>query len=461
MISLCFGSYASLFKNAINKPNADKAVVPLLFSAIDKCACDDADCNKWLKAQKKLPSTIASPVNPIDPRAVEIYFTDFILPRITDENKRQTFHQYLYSLVVADTNIEEQEKSDLTAALIVKNYSFFNSRIFLYAITQSNTKGVNLEDIELLPLPKAPSLTSSIYDTGFDRVFASVSHCETLNLCNRNFIKLFRLDVSNCTFAFDNLNDFLEKNLGRYVYSRAMRDQLINDGHLENIGKKAVELLKKAGGFDKTKISEELGDIILYILLEKNLIAPKIYNKIEFAGNTDTPAVNQGGVHLLTLDSTGAAFQIVIAKSKIIGDLRTAIDNAFSVIATANKNISSEYKLLDSSILNQSFTPQVADYLRSIIIPTKRKAGLVVHNAFGVFLGYSIGIDRSKYSNDEFVKVVETKMAEDIKNQISYIGEKIATNNLGGYSFYFYLIPFNDADCEKISIMQNLVGGGE
>lgn len=457
---LSFGSYATIYKKAICKPDADKIVVPLLFEAIEKnlCDLDNADCQKWRKATKKLPSYIVSPSVSINTLAVEKYFEETILPKLTDGNKKDTFHQYLYTLVVQNTDIDKQQKDDLTDALINKQYAYFDSQVFLYAISQSNTSGVNLDGIELLSLPTAPKLEKTIYDKDFDRVFIPVSHNSALDTVS-DCIRLFRLDVINSAIVFDNLNDFLEKNIGRYVFSRATRDKLVSDGHSENIGKKAVEILKKAGGFDKAQIGEELGDIILYILLEQNLNAPKVYNKIELVSTTDNNVVNQGGVHLLTLDSAESKYKVIVAKSNVVGDLRTAIDNAFSVIVTANKNTTKEYKLLDASVLNLSFEPQIAEYLRSIIIPTKRKVGVSTSNAFAVFLGYSIGVNSAQYNANDFPKAVEAKMAEDIQNQIDYIKEKIAAENLNGYTFYFYLIPFNDADCEKITIMQNLVGG--
>ena len=63
------------------------------------------------------------------------------------------------------------------------------------------------------------------------------------------------------------------------------------------------------------------------------------------------------------------------------------------------------------------------------------------------------------YSASEFVHAAEEKMIEDIKTQIEYIKAKINKENLSGHSFYFYVIPFNDADCDKVTIMQNLLGG--
>ena len=46
----------------------------------------------------------------------------------------------------------------------------------------------------------------------------------------------------------------------------------------------------------------------------------------------------------------------------------------------------------------------------------------------------------------------------DIKAHAAYIVRKIKEENLSAHSFYFYILPFNDAD-EKLSIMNELLGG--
>ena len=52
-------------------------------------------------------------------------------------------------------------------------------------------------------------------------------------------------------------------------------------------------------------------------------------------------------------------------------------------------------------------------------------------------------------------------MNMDIKTHAAYIVNKIKGEGLGNHSFYFYILPLNDADGEKISIMNGLMGGGE
>jgi 5'-deoxynucleotidase YfbR-like HD superfamily hydrolase len=459
--TLCFGTYSSLLKEATGK--SDNNLVELLFKSIEPTASflNDSDCNKWRKGTKKLPLYITSPTQTIDFISIEKYFKENVLASITNYSKKQLFHKKVYSLFMADSFIEDSFKNEAINALINKNYANFHAQVFLYCIMQSNDESNVQEIIDntvLQELPEKPKLEPTINSKGFERAFKPVKHKESLNLKNNNFIRLFRLDIESCSFIFDNLNDFLEKNIGMYVLSRAKRDKLIDGGHIYNIGKKAVELLKKAAGLDNCMICEELGDIILYTLIEYNLNAPKIYNKIQLIDSPGYSLVNQGGVHLLTLDDNKSSYEVIIAKSNIVGDLRTAIDNAFNAINSA-KDFSKEYKIIDASILDLSFSPQISNYLRNIIIPSERKEEIAVNTAFSVFLGYSLGINPESYSASEFVHAAEEKMIEDIKTQIEYIKAKINKENLSGHSFYFYVIPFNDADCDKVTIMQNLLGG--
>ena len=48
-------------------------------------------------------------------------------------------------------------------------------------------------------------------------------------------------------------------------------------------------------------------------------------------------------------------------------------------------------------------------------------------------------------------------MESDIKNHASYIADKIKTLGLDSHSFYFYIVPFNDAEADKKQIMENLM----
>ena len=49
-------------------------------------------------------------------------------------------------------------------------------------------------------------------------------------------------------------------------------------------------------------------------------------------------------------------------------------------------------------------------------------------------------------------------MRKDIQAHVSYIIDKIKTAGMELYSFYFYFLPFNEADEDKQEIMKSLLG---
>ena len=79
--------------------------------------------------------------------------------------------------------------------------------------------------------------------------------------------------------------------------------------------------------------------------------------------------------------------------------------------------------------------------------------------SYGIFLGYTIGLDPNQYSIAEFPEIVEEKMQEDIRRNIDYILQKISDNNLNLHSFYFYVLPFNDGETDKKDIMEAVLKG--
>lgn len=301
----------------------------------------------------------------------------------------------------------------------------------------------------------------TLNDVGFEGIFTEVDHTESLGLRNPNELRMFYLDVANNKFSFDSLYDLLINNIGRYVFSRASMDQFALKGSSESVGIKALHLLKKSCKLDDRLIGEELGDIMLYIFLEQILGAPKLFNKIEFADFGYRSAINGGGVHLLPLHNnlSTPSYQMVFGKSNILDDLQDAIDNAFQSLIEVRDNIPNELKIVESTVFSQTFDPQTTDFLKDIIIPSK-KNNAVVDRAFGVFLGYSLGLNADNYSNIDFRNELIQKMDTDIKAHTAYITDKIKDTGLGAHSFYFYILPFNDTANEKQSIMKTLLEGG-
>ena len=304
-------------------------------------------------------------------------------------------------------------------------------------------------------------LNKTLKEAGFENIFTEINHTESLGLKNPHQLRMFHLDIENNTFSFDALHNFLLKNIGRYVFSRAKMEQFHLEDDLETVGAKAIGLVKKACNMDQDWIGEELGDIMLYAFLEQILSAPKLFSKIELTQFGSQHTKNGGGVHLLPLGNIGPtpSYQMIFGKSNVIGDLQDAIDNAFDHILAVKNNVSNELKIVESTVFSQVYDAQTTDFLKEIIIPSKKK-NAIVDKAFGVFLGYSLGLDPNNYSTAAFRTEFMKKMDKDIKANVAYIADKIKAENLGTHSFYFYILPFNDADKEKKSIMNTVLGGG-
>jgi hypothetical protein len=302
-------------------------------------------------------------------------------------------------------------------------------------------------------------LKKSLIEIGFDGIFTEVEHTESLGLKNPHQLRMFHLNVESSSFSLDALRRFLRKNIGRYVYSRSKIEQFHVEGDSESIGLLATNLLRKVCNADDIWIGEELGNVMLYVFLEQILGAPKLYNKIELAQFGNHNVQNGGGVHLLPLNGGIPSYQMVFGKSNIIGDLKDAIDNAFNSLITVRDNPSEELRIVESTIFAQTYDNQTAEFLKELIIPGKQK-NTPLDRAFGVFLGYSLGLIADNYSNEAFRKEIKRRMNLDIKAHSAYIVKKIKEENLSAHSFYFYILPFNDADGEKLSIMNELLGGG-
>ena len=282
----------------------------------------------------------------------------------------------------------------------------------------------------------ADQVLSRTLNQKFDTVFEEVTHQETLNLLNRNDLKLFCLDIETNQFNYDPLVEFLEDNLGMYVFSRAELDELVDAGKDRTVALKAVRRLIKTGNPGEKGTGSELGEILDYCFFEHVLEAPKILSKYEQVTAGGTYKAQSEGVHLLSVGKAGApAYQLVYGASR------------------------KERQVVDSTVMGRSFDEDTTARLKEILLPSKTR--IPVDNAYGMFIGYTIGLDPNQYTNDQYRKAVQDKMVLDIQNHVQYIVDKINSLNLSRSSFYVYVLPLNKALEDKKEIMDRLLGGDD
>ena len=156
--------------------------------------------------------------------------------------------------------------------------------------------------------------------------------------------------------------------------------------------------------------------------------------------------------------TTAPIHQLVFGSTDILADLNGAVDSAFVQIVNIKNSAADEHTLVDSNIMNGSFSPEVTAFLKETIIPQKSKPKRP-DTAFGVFLGYNVNVpDADSIPSDEYIPAMIKKMQADITACVPYIQSKIDSLGLTRHSFYIYVLPLDDVSRDRANIMNKALG---
>lgn len=303
------------------------------------------------------------------------------------------------------------------------------------------------------------NLTTTVNDRDFDQIFAEVKdHGENLNVRGNSELRLFYLrGVSDYHFPIDNLRKFLSKNIGAYVFSRSRIHQFELDCDSYSVGISAMDIMRKNGAADQRGTGNELGEIMVYAFLESVLKAPKIFSKVELsklgAGGSASDSIH---IKLLSAGESSINYEMVFAASGIIGTFTEAVDAVFSHIYEVKKHSTDEINLVDESIFSLPNDDPVVKEMSPLIKPQPGKT-VNRDSAYGIFLGYTLGLRKDNRSPDEYRGLVEDKMVADLKQYTPYIRQKIVDLGLSGRSFYMYVFPLDDAATDKLTVMKKVL----
>lgn len=219
--------------------------------------------------------------------------------------------------------------------------------------------------------------------------------------------------------------------------------------------------MKRNGATGQKGTGNDLGEIMLYVFLEQVLGAPKIMSKVELQTGAKQYNSKCDGIHLLSLEQTFGMpyYHMVFGTSSIVGDMKKAVDTAFDAIVEIEKQSTQERILAENTVFSKSFDKDTVQKIKDLLIPSKGQS-VPYDTAYGVFLAYNLGLNPANYSAVDFRRALTQKMDTDIRNHAAYIASKINALGLGNHSFYFYILPLNDADAEKTQIMDRVMNGG-
>lgn len=302
-------------------------------------------------------------------------------------------------------------------------------------------------------------LSSTYNQTGFDEALVCKESLD-LDLPNANHVKIYRLPVANSMFDFTRIKDLIANNIKNYVFSR----KEIKEANLNDTGDalyhKALQKFREIKNDKDNGNGAEFGEIMLYLFMEHDLRAPKIFSKMELKTNRNDYVKGADGVFLHQYAKNNFSFfDLVIGESKCENRLTTAIDEAFDSMESRIKDCDFEVELIDENIFKESFDEDEIKEIIKIIIPSNDiKENVIVNKAFGVFIGYSIGIDLSKVPAENVLMLIEEKMKKDIEKVVEKFKENISKKKLTNYSFYVYLLPLNIAKKDRKDLMKYIIG---
>lgn len=302
------------------------------------------------------------------------------------------------------------------------------------------------------------ALSKTLTHGDFDSVFQEVLQPETVNWTTEGELRLFHLVIRNNRINVEDLKIYLYMSIGDYVFSRAKLEKFTKAGNREVVIAQAQRVLKKNGGADVQGTGGELGEVLNYTFMEEKLKAPKLMSRVEIS--TDGKQYNSvaDSIHLLTGGVSGKPYhQVVFGSSNIVGDLGYAIEGAFEKICRIEQHEVQEIHMVNQLVFERLATEEEADLVKQILLPNPSKSS-GYNTSYGVFLGYTLGLGQD-YPVHEYEELAEQKMQADIKRYIPYILQKIQDCGLGMHSFYIYVLPFNDAEEEKKSIMETVLEG--
>lgn len=274
----------------------------------------------------------------------------------------------------------------------------------------------------------------------------------------KNRIDLFVLKINANEFDYISLKENLIDPMIDYSLSRKVREK-----YAKKPGKLSAKAREKFVEYINNK--GELGELLLYCFLEAHLQAPKILSKLELKTSTSHYVNGADGVHFLKMHDGN--YQLIFGESKTISGLTSAITDAFKSVYEFKNCMNSKGKkksglpyeksLISDHLEKETFSKEERQFIETVIYP-KRNCDFEVDDAFGIFVGYEISINKEdkRLSNKDFRKKIKDQIRLEVKASFDHILKKIDDYELFGHNFYIYILPFTELNKTRTIIQEGI-----
>lgn len=278
------------------------------------------------------------------------------------------------------------------------------------------------------------------------------------NCPNETPLKLFMPMINGKEFNYFIMEERLSEVIIDFALNRTTKEKYIHDGDFGRLSKEARKSFKSF-----TQNKGELGEFLLYTLLEGHLKAPKILSKMSLKTNSADYVKGADGVHIMKDLSNSNRYHLIYGESKMYTNITRAFKAAFDSIGrftstSGNSAKSRELSLISSQIENEIIDDEDKELITEILYPTNGNIGIKVSDAYGIFVGFEFVIpeDKKIITENEFDDWITQEVHNMVKQKVGTIESYITENSLVGKNFYVYLMPFTDLDKTRSDIIEEV-----
>jgi hypothetical protein len=208
--------------------------------------------------------------------------------------------------------------------------------------------------------------------------------------------------------------------------------------------------------FRKTSNSGQLGELLIYFLLETVLHAPQVLKKMPMTTNPNDERKGSDGVHLLW-DEKADVLELIFAESKIWKSFSAALDDAFKSMESfhTGRTKQHEVNVVTSAFseLHPQLQEKVASYIEGENVSRYREAHACL-----------IGFNWSEYGclKDErraaFITEFEQRYRAWATSKRNLINDKVKAFKHKNLRLEFFMIPFQDVEAFRTWFIAELTG---
>lgn len=227
----------------------------------------------------------------------------------------------------------------------------------------------------------------------------------------------------------------------------------VKNGILQNFVFSCSEVKRKLGVESQTSIEDlfnkslrkisqhtakgELGELILFTLLDVYLNAPKLLSKVSMKSNPKMPVFAADAVHGQLVNGS---LKIYFGESKVYKDFRSAANKAAVSIKNAKENYAYDFDLLDSYIDFPNLDENLKDEIISTLNPySSQENKIQIHSP--CFIGFTqpdiLYKDKNKLEK-EYIKLSKKYVADFFS--------KIENKNININEVTLIMLPFGCVD---------------